>query len=643
MKVLSIFPKISQNYQPCQVDTQKKDVSISDYPKMEFYPKNYVPYFGARLNRTPENFYGQSFNMEKMPQTMKNYLMEDFDVRCHMTPMQIQKKAFEYVGISENIGDVKSIYPNEPLFDDLKTLDTIRPKSGYLLTLRSKGAKNNDVLKTEEDLTVYLLKKIYLEGKDLKEINEDFNSDVKDEYKTPMREEDGKPVYFIYSTLKSLGVHFPEKSYWKSLQATRQDKEYIPWSRKPSAAPSNPREITEEERANRSNRMIEWWLSLDASKRAEHIEKMKAGKLESDSDSVFVQYQSPIMIFAAEQIGLSDKLSEFLTAKYNNKNDYLIDYSELDDRMSAYMQEFWDSKPELKREFSDAIKKTIELVEFAVSNDDKELLDKFLSITAMIKERNIEKAKQRKLDVPSEIDKMQVLKECFEAEINRQSAYFPDNFRQAYIEHCLSYKDMNSLLFAFEKAITTGNTKSFDSILTSIFTDFEKKNKRDVISANVAIAQFLYSLINDSTIFTGDIGNIMRLVNDNKLNSQMMTYKSLIEIMMSKYTQGFDDRELKNISGFFITKVMPDIARVGYRTLDNPVVRKRTDNLHKVVKGLNKNKDNRKKFINFLKDYEGQLKYALNILTPKALSLYLIESIVDDYLIFLEDAKNGRK
>ena len=72
-----------------------------------FAYKDYNLSFKARLNRTPENFYEQKFNIDNMPATVKKYLLEDFEERHHMPPAQLQREAFEYLKLADSVQDVK--------------------------------------------------------------------------------------------------------------------------------------------------------------------------------------------------------------------------------------------------------------------------------------------------------------------------------------------------------------------------------------------------------------------------------------------------------------------------------------------------------------------------------------------------------
>ena len=155
-------------------DINKPQISFQNTTK-PFYPKNYQPYFGARLNRTPENFYAQKFNIDNMPDTVREYLLNDFENNKGKRPMQLQQEAFQWLPECTTIQDVKDMYPNEKLFQNLRTFTDIHPRLGYLNELKyKKRVKSTEVLKSGEEFTLYLLRKIYVEGKDKMEFLRQF-------------------------------------------------------------------------------------------------------------------------------------------------------------------------------------------------------------------------------------------------------------------------------------------------------------------------------------------------------------------------------------------------------------------------------------------------------------------------------------
>ena len=162
MQITNIQPKQGFTVSRNKKENQPVSNTVTENRSLS-YPKGFRPFFGARLFRTPENFYEQEFNKKGMPKTMKDLLYSNYAVNSKKPPAQLSREAFADLELCENIEDVKEMFPNEPLFADLKTLETIRPKGGYLFQLRAYGLGNKAVLKSEEDLTVYLLKKIFLE------------------------------------------------------------------------------------------------------------------------------------------------------------------------------------------------------------------------------------------------------------------------------------------------------------------------------------------------------------------------------------------------------------------------------------------------------------------------------------------------
>ena len=91
--------------------------------------------------RTPENFYAQDFNRNNMPSSMKEYLDYDYETRQHIPPEQMMGEVFKYLKMAKNFSDVKSIYPNEELFQNLHSNKT---KGKTSLLAEIKVAKEMD-------------------------------------------------------------------------------------------------------------------------------------------------------------------------------------------------------------------------------------------------------------------------------------------------------------------------------------------------------------------------------------------------------------------------------------------------------------------------------------------------------------------
>ena len=651
------------------------------------YPKGYTPFFGARLFRTPENFYAQKFNKKGMPKTMADYLNSNYAVNSKKPPAQLTKEAFENLVYCESIEDVKEMFPDEPLFKDLKSLDDARPTGGYLFQMRAYGYKNNTVLQSSEDLTVYLLKKIFLESKDIDEINADFDKDRKQDEELVRDEEYcNEDIYFLPSTLKALGIKLPDKSYWKSLQANRTDKQYTPYTyvlKHPRKKPefTKPRErkplnLSPEEIQKRKDRMIDRWINMTPEQRQAQLAKMKEGQ----ADSLLFQYASPIMYIATDKAKFQDKMYHFFKEhKKELKTDAPEDLSNLSSKQARAMQKFWDANPKLKKSFAYFIRATLFEFEKAKEQGD-EALGELLGKAATIRDRNNEKAHERKLR-DSENTRAD-LKALLESQIFP----FPDSYGDKYLNFVLKHSVYESRIIPLR--VKTMLAKSEEEkekhirtsleIMTGVFNEFNKKNKKDGISSIASLASVIFPLLETSAETAQQMGHnntAVKIIND---ANEMLTgnptcilgmvekyssmgskdlikkFKRLINISMEKYSSGYSDEELRKVSNAIIEYMRKISEEWGnYRMLSNPVIRKRcSDKITRTHKAINKNKDARRSFMEFVRDYEGLLKFSEDLIANglkseiqngfginfdkmlryKNIRDYLYESIIDDYL-----------
>ena len=174
-----------------------------------YYISNSVNYGYQDFNinfrgRTPENFYEQEFNIKFMPETMKKYLNANYEERKHIPPEQIMNESFKYLKITDNFADVKSTYPDEILFKNLHEAN-LKGRSGILSDIKLAKEMSDTPLFNdgENDFGIYLLRKIYLEGKTIKEINKDFyEKDLNPDYKGIITQ----PI--TYGTTSAFGIHY---------------------------------------------------------------------------------------------------------------------------------------------------------------------------------------------------------------------------------------------------------------------------------------------------------------------------------------------------------------------------------------------------------------------------------------------------
>lgn len=214
---------VPQKTQQTQANNQ---TAVSNNSSCQIAYKDYNISFGERLFRTPENFYAQPFNKKGMPQTMKDYINDDYEDRQKMPPAQMLKLVFDDINETKSMEQVKRLYPEEPLFANLNDDPNRKARTGVIAEIDLMRQEGKSLFKNGQDnLGLYILKKIYTEGKTLKEINTDFEKDISVYYKGI------SPI--TYDTLSAYGIKFPNNAFWKSFTATREE---FPYEYKPRKA-----------------------------------------------------------------------------------------------------------------------------------------------------------------------------------------------------------------------------------------------------------------------------------------------------------------------------------------------------------------------------------------------------------------------
>ena len=355
---------------------KKKNNTIYCSSNLTYNPVYYKDYNISFGGRTPEDFYAQSFNMNNMPSTMKDYLFYDYENRQHIPPEQMMKEVYKYIEIADNFEDVKSIYPTEDLFaglhdnrkksrkDILSEIDAVRDLSDAPLL---KDGNNN--------FGLYLLKKIYLEGKTLKEIDKDFHEkDINEEYKEIITE----PVK--YSTLDAYGICYPNQAFWHSFIHTRDEYKkffvtlpkdtFIPGVNVVSsggiASSIQMSEIKETDKPKMPKRRFKIknyqkeGIKKDlVTKRSTNIEFVKKtirkrfAKDDPEASFIF-RYLSPIMTVASDRAHMSQEIKGF--AEYERMAGKSMDAETLFGR-------FWKNNPKMLEVFSSAITDTMDMFE----------------------------------------------------------------------------------------------------------------------------------------------------------------------------------------------------------------------------------------------------------------------------------------
>ena len=204
--------------------------ALNQYNNRSFYYKNNNKItkpinrninFEAKVDKGLARFY--EVNASRLPLTLQNHIatINDFS---SVSPIQAQKEAFIKLEKATSVQQIKKeLFPDEPLFSELKSIQDTDAKTGILGAFREmKEILDKGILKDGSDFTIYLLRKIFLEAKLIDEINEDLDRDLDKDFKIYFRHKNNKSDYILPSTLKALGIQLPKVGYINSLKFTRE-------------------------------------------------------------------------------------------------------------------------------------------------------------------------------------------------------------------------------------------------------------------------------------------------------------------------------------------------------------------------------------------------------------------------------------
>jgi len=381
MKVINISPANIYHQNAHQKIYQHPTPAYTQNPsKQQTNPINNFAYRDINISfqgRTPENFYEQDFNRENMPDTMKEYLNYDYETRQHIPPEQMMQETFKYIELADNFDEVKDIYPHEKLFKSLHE-NYQRNRTSVLGEIKlAKQLSDEPLFKDGSDnFGMYLLKKIYLNGKTLKEISKDFyEKDMNDVYKGIIT----KPI--DSETTSAYGIRYPKTAFWHSFISTREEyKKFFVTLPKNSVNPAvNIKSIASKDSAQktaeknntapteyqpkpRKYRLKSYHKrqitdDIKAAKgEAKEIEKKIRKRFAKDDPeaSFIVKYLSPIMAVAADRVHLSEEMRAF--CENERENGKIGD----DEYMFG---RFWKHNPQILNYYAQTITDSIDLFE----------------------------------------------------------------------------------------------------------------------------------------------------------------------------------------------------------------------------------------------------------------------------------------
>lgn len=311
---------------------EKRENNTANYSYNPVSYRDYGITFGARLFRTPENFYEQDFNKNGMPKTLHKYIYNPLynDFRKTIPPAQAMQEVFGPIASMQSLEEVKAAYPDEPLFQDLHSKSGRKYRTGLLgelsLLREDEDYKNKSLFKNgKDDLGMYIIKKIYVEGKTLKEINKDFHKDKSVVY-TGLSD-------IQYSDLQAFGIHFPKVDFWKSFIATREDFPYVHIPRKienrSAAHTQSPRYQTPsipKQQKNKFDDVKDWEIDkisqalIDGMGDPDKTERQLKKRNVKDPEKLnFVaKYMGEINSVVLEKLHISEDMKEYFGSYYDS-------------------------------------------------------------------------------------------------------------------------------------------------------------------------------------------------------------------------------------------------------------------------------------------------------------------------------------
>ena len=556
--------------------------SINSYNTPNYHKKNQIRqsniiFMGSV--KTTERLVNEWY--DKLPVTFREFL-DSVPDKSKITPVQALREAFLGLSIVENIQEVKIMFPKEcegnGIFRKLKDL-TKKKVDDSLLGIYSefKELYKNGVLKSGEDITVYLLKKLYLDAKSRKQINEDLENDIIDDIKNEFkrRKVGGNDEYVPRDAfLKTYGIirldngvqtffrHIDEKynkqaseigkALWDKLPQEEKDRRAVLLHENYKKWIEN---LTDEQKEKWLKKRVNSWEKLTPEQITDLIIKIRGMN----------EYHRYAMFDAWNQSeNLIMELSRFLKSKHESKpEDLLFTDKEFSKFQSMIMTEFWDVHRDLAVEFGRTLKNSILKVRASVEEGHFENLkakiwaeraERIERINAekLLKEEKIKEAEQNIIKEIKPVDYKSDFKTAYRENMN------PEKFLPA------SYVDEMSdiMLETFPKNVLEKLTECYKANLPipdeirNILTEESKKNNNPRVeriqrALEVAIAEELCNKGASPVLYDMQADTIINIykkrMKEAKRGKKYPDVKK-IETAYENYKKDITDREIKNIS-----------------------------------------------------------------------------------------------
>lgn len=436
MQIQKINPFLNYNFKQTAKITKKED-PIEEQPQYSSMPSSLA--FGARVDKGLSRFY--EVNADKMPSTVKKFI-ENLPSKEIFTPLAAQAAAFAGLAGALTISDIKNSYPEEELFQNLISPDDSKATRGILGTYRENKDLlemcDQGILENKENLTVWLIKKIFLEGKTVDEINQDLDKDISPDFKKLYTEKEPDGQAIRGTTLKALGIKMPAFEYMQSLRYTRDGYsdavgEKISQVQRAFWDSMPPEERTARARAS-VLRFENWWASMSydekldvIAEQMDTIELLKKfnssdlGKTKSHSKPKTVQAKNPQTHTSQPSSVLSrDDLFKIWAAnnlKIFNENLSPLDRERIQVKRTQRRVEGWETMtPEEQTEYLAKLKTGTEPLRYAMIdawNNNPEIL---VELSLFFKRKSIQNPEEDLYNDKNFSDKMSNLMSAFWSE-----------------------------------------------------------------------------------------------------------------------------------------------------------------------------------------------------------------------------------
>ncbi|MBR2068261.1 MAG: hypothetical protein IJ877_00730 [Candidatus Gastranaerophilales bacterium] len=506
MKITPVTNHYFSHIQPKNNKIQNRNISNS----FDLNSLNYNDYlmFTARVDKSLYRFYSE--NKDRMPETLKKYIESLDDLSC-VEPIDAQFSAFEGLIIAQNVQDVKDYYDDEPLFQNLVPLDEIKSKRGFLYDIRvmkdTLEECSESVLKTGEDFSVYLLKKVFLEAKSLSEINEDLDNDLNPVFQNEQKN------YMTYDNFKALGIQLPNAQYLTSLRFTK--KGYSDeMGRKIALAYEK---LTPEQKAKKSKTSSmffkKYWQELDdikkgeISKKRSEAQKARWTKLSPDEKTQLIQklqtgtdFQKFAMINAWNNCDeIRYALSDFLKEKNIHAAERVIYKTDAYSKYQAQiMSEFWSKNPQYANIIGNAITKSYEQLSQAKNDGSYEkIIEEILQIQKT-KKQELKKPQNSKrpavVESKPKDDKSSEYFEIFKKNYSLAYFFLPQEFVNVYCNHVKNHISNPELMLMWSKLLVNQASEDEINILSTELSSIGESPETFCAkrAAEEAMAQVLY-------------------------------------------------------------------------------------------------------------------------------------------------------